>query len=33
MHGGVAGGLTAEADGFIRAIMADMMDKQQGLPS
>ena len=33
IYGGVAGGLTAEADSFIRAIMADMMDKQQGLPS
>ena len=33
IYGGVAGGLTAEADSFIRAIMADMMDEQQGLPS
>ena len=33
IYGGVAGGLTAEADSFIRAIMADMMDQQQGLPS
>ena len=32
IYGGVAGGLTAEADSFIRSIMADMMDKQQGLP-
>ena len=32
IYGGVAGGLTAEADSFIRAVMADMMDKQQGLP-
>jgi glutamate/tyrosine decarboxylase-like PLP-dependent enzyme len=32
IYGGVAGGLTEEADSFIRAIMADMMDKQQGLP-
>ncbi len=32
IYGGVAGGLTDEADEFIRAIMADMMDKHQGLP-
>jgi len=24
--------LTAEADEFIRAVMSDMMDQQQGLP-
>lgn len=32
IYGGVAGGLTDEADEFIRAVMADMMDQQQGLP-
>jgi hypothetical protein len=32
IYGGVAGGMTDEADEFIRAIMADMMDKHQGLP-
>ncbi len=32
IYGGVAGGLTPEADEFIRAVMADMMDKHQGLP-
>ncbi|HEU5084259.1 MAG TPA: aminotransferase class V-fold PLP-dependent enzyme [Acidimicrobiales bacterium] len=32
VYGGVAGGMTDEADEFIRAIMADMMDKHQGLP-
>ncbi len=32
IYGGVEGGLTDEADGFIRAVMEDMMDKQQGLP-
>ncbi len=31
IYGGVAGGMTDEADEFIRAIMADMMDKHQGL--
>ena len=25
-------GFTAEADEFIRAVMADMMDEQQGVP-
>jgi len=33
IYGGVTGGLTDEADEFIRAVMADMMDKQQGIPS
>ncbi len=33
VYGGVAGGMTDEADEFIRQIMADMMDKQQGIPS
>ena len=32
IYGGVAGGPTAEADEFIRAVMADMMDEQQALP-
>lgn len=32
IYGGVAGGLTDEADEFIRTVMADMMDHQQGLP-
>ena len=33
VYGGVAGGMTDEADDFIRSIMADMMDKHQGLPA
>jgi glutamate/tyrosine decarboxylase-like PLP-dependent enzyme len=32
VYGGVAGGLTDEADEFIRTIMADLLDTQQGLP-
>ena len=32
IYGSVAGGMTAEADEFIRAVMADMMDGQQALP-
>jgi sphinganine-1-phosphate aldolase len=32
IYGGVEGGLTSEADDFIRAVMADMLDKHQGLP-
>jgi sphinganine-1-phosphate aldolase len=32
IYGGVLGGMTAEADEFIRAVMADMMDEQQALP-
>ena len=32
IYGGVAGGLTDEADDFIRAVMADMMDHQQSVP-
>jgi glutamate/tyrosine decarboxylase-like PLP-dependent enzyme len=32
IYGGVAGGMTAEADEFIRAVMADMMDGQQAVP-
>ena len=33
IYGGVAGGMTNEADEFIRAVMADMMDEQQSLPA
>ena len=33
IYGGVAGGLTDEADGFIRMVMADMMDSQQAIPA
>jgi len=32
VYGGVAGGMTDEADEFIRQVMSDMMDKHQGLP-
>jgi sphinganine-1-phosphate aldolase len=32
IYGGVAGGFTAEADDFIKAVMADMMDEQQAIP-
>jgi glutamate/tyrosine decarboxylase-like PLP-dependent enzyme len=32
IYGGVAGGMTAEADEFIRAVMADMMDGPQAVP-
>jgi glutamate/tyrosine decarboxylase-like PLP-dependent enzyme len=32
IYGGVAGGLTDEADEFIRAVMADMMDHQLSVP-
>ncbi len=32
VYGGVEGGLTAEADEFIRSVMTDMLDKHQGLP-
>jgi len=32
IYGGVAGGLTDEADEFIRSVMTDMLDKHQGLP-
>jgi sphinganine-1-phosphate aldolase len=31
IYGGVAGGMTDEADEFIRAVMADMMDAQQAV--
>ena len=33
VYGGVAGGMTDEADEFIRNVMSDMMDKHQGLPN
>ena len=33
VYGGVAGGLTEEADEFIQGFMADMLDTQQGLPA
>ncbi len=32
IYGGVAGGITDEADEFIKMVMADMMDTQQSLP-
>ena len=32
VYGGVAGGMTDEADEFIRTVMADMLDKQMSLP-
>ncbi len=32
IYGGVAGGLTDEADQFITTVMADMMDGQQSIP-
>ena len=33
IYGGISGGLTDEADQFIRAVMGDMMDKHQGTPA
>jgi len=33
IYGGVSGGWTEEADDFIKAVMADMMDAQQSIPS
>jgi sphinganine-1-phosphate aldolase len=33
IYGGVAGGMTGEADELIRAVMADMMDRQQAVPA
>jgi len=33
IYGGVAGGMTDEADEFIRMVMADMMDTQQAIPA
>ncbi|MHB8245890.1 MAG: pyridoxal phosphate-dependent decarboxylase family protein [Acidimicrobiales bacterium] len=32
IYGGVAGGMTDEADEFIKMVMADMMDRQQAVP-
>jgi len=32
IYGGVSGGVTDEADEFIRTVMADMMDTQQSVP-
>lgn len=32
IYGGVSGGLTDEADDFIKMVMADMMDTQQSVP-
>jgi hypothetical protein len=32
IYGGLPDGMTAEADEFIRTVMADMLDHQQGLP-
>ena len=32
IYGGVAGGMTDEADEFIRSVMADMMDRHQSVP-
>src|SRR4051812_25948287 len=32
IYGGVEGGMTSEADEFIRTVMEDMLDKHQGLP-
>jgi glutamate/tyrosine decarboxylase-like PLP-dependent enzyme len=33
IYGGVAGGLTAEAEEFIRLVMTDMLDEMQGVPA
>jgi sphinganine-1-phosphate aldolase len=33
VYGGVVGGLTDEADSFIRSVMAEMMDAQQAIPA
>ena len=33
IYGGVAGGMSDEADEFIRAVMADMMDQQASIPA
>ncbi len=32
IYGGISGGMTEEADQFIRTVMGDMMSKHQGLP-
>ena len=33
IYGGVAGGMTDEADDFIRSVMGEMMDDQQAIPA
>jgi len=33
IYGGVAGGMTNEADEFIKMVMGDMMDGQQAIPA
>ena len=33
IYGGVAGGMTEEADEFIRAVMSDMLDGQSSIPA
>ena len=33
IYGGVAGGMTGEADEFIRSVMTDLMDSQQSIPA
>jgi ABC-type nitrate/sulfonate/bicarbonate transport system substrate-binding protein len=33
IYGGVIGGMTSEADEFIRQVMAQMMDEQQAVPA
>ncbi len=33
IYGGVAGGMTGEADEFIRLVMTDLMDSQQSIPA
>jgi len=33
IYGGVAGGMSEEADFFIKAVMADMMDQQSSIPA
>ena len=32
IYGGIPGGMTSDVDEFIRDIMANMMDEQQGIP-
>jgi hypothetical protein len=33
IYGGIPGGMTPDADEFIRAVMTDMMDEQQAVPA
>ena len=33
IYGGVVGGMTDEADEFIKMVMGDMMDSQQAIPA